>query len=49
MTDGTIAKLLYSMIKMKFEKDQIIFEEGKKPEAVYIVYKGEFEYVKKLE
>ena len=49
MTDGKVVKMLQTMRKVKFTHSQVVFEEGTIPEAVYIVLKGTFEFVRKLD
>ena len=37
MTDGKILAFMDDMSKIKLTKDQVVFDEGKIPEAVYII------------
>ena len=48
LTFGKVLSLLWSMNKVKYERGQVIYSEGKVAENVYILVKGSFEVVKKL-
>ena len=49
MTVGKIQALMLTMKKVELERNQVVFKEGQKPVAVYIVCEGVLEYEKKLE
>lgn len=42
-------KLYINSFKIKFRKNDKVFEEGDDPIAIYIIRKGEFSVVKKIE
>ena len=48
LTYGKVLSLFWQMTKVKIERGQIIYTEGKPADKVYILYKGSCEMVKKL-
>ena len=48
LTYGKVLSLLWEMTKVKYERGQVVYSEGKVAENVYILVKGSFEVVKKL-
>ena len=48
LTYGKVLSLFWQMHRVKYERGQVIYNEGKIADKVYILFKGSFELVKKL-
>jgi CRP-like cAMP-binding protein len=47
-TKNALSKLSYFFQKMTYLRNQVVFKEGEICKYVFIVYKGEFEVIKKM-
>lgn len=49
LSKQTLSKLTFSVQPIEFNRGNTVYHEGDKADGIYLVYKGEFEVLKRLE